>query len=204
MKLEEIRDIGISTAALGLAFTVLFFGNGDPGFIISSDFVPALVAATALAAVSFLPHVFSHRVSSRAIKAHGEYRMWKPGILIAVLSPFVGPFVFAATGGMEMFTRKGERYGHWEPHLDVDQVGLVTVLGPLMSVMIAVIFAFMSDAFTVAVQGQNLLSLGVRMNAFIAISSMLPFYPLDGYKILRWETPIWIFVMVLALLLFLL
>lgn len=204
MNTEEIRDMAISIVALGLAFAVLFFGDGEPGFLATPEVLPALVAATALAAVSFLPHVFSHRVSSRAIKAYGEYSMWKPGIVITVLSPFVGPFVFAATGGMEMFTKKGERYGHWEPHLDIEQIGLVAVLGPLMNVMMAVIFAFLAGAFTVTVQGQNLFFLGTQMNAFLAVSTMLPFYPLDGYKILRWETPIWIFVMVLSLLLFLL
>ncbi|MDY6768939.1 MAG: metalloprotease [Candidatus Nanohaloarchaea archaeon] len=198
---EEVRDLAISTAALGAAVAVLFFGDSRPGFLLDPAFLPAVAAATGLAAVSFIPHAMSHRVSARAIKSYAEYRMWTPGVIIAVLSSFLG-VVFAAPGGIEMHTRKGERYGHWEPELTVKQVGLVAVLGPLMNVMLGVIFAFLGDVSAVTFQGKNLLVLGTHMNAFLAAFTLLPFYPLDGYKVMRWSTPLWLFVLVLSGLLF--
>lgn len=198
---REVRDLVISTVGLGLAFTILFFGDSRPDFLLTREFLPAFAAATALAAVSFIPHEISHRVSARATKCYAEYRMWTPGVIIAVLSSFLG-VVFAAPGGVEMHTRRAERYGHWESKLTVKDVGLVAALGPLMNIMIAVIFAFLADAFTITLQGHNLLVLGIHLNAFLAVFNMLPFHPLDGYKVLRWNTPLWLFILLLSGLLF--
>lgn len=201
MDTREVRDLAVATLGLGFAFAVLFFSGGRPGFVLTPEFVPAFAAATVLTAVSFVPHEMGHRVSARAIKSYAVFRMWTPGVVIAVLSSFLG-VVFAAPGGVEMYTKKGERYGHWDPNLTVKQIGLVAVIGPLMNVMIAVIFAFLAGTFTVTLQGQDLLVLGTRLNAFLAIFNLLPFHPLDGYKVMRWDTPLWFLVMLLSILLF--
>lgn len=201
MKGRELRDITVSTLALGFAFAVLFFGDSSPGFLLTGEFLPAFAAATVLTAVSFVPHEMSHLVSARATKSHAEYRMWNPGVVIAVLSSFLG-VVFAAPGGIQMHTLKGERYGHWELNLTVKDIGLVAVLGPLMNIMLAVIFAFLAGVFVLTFQGQNLLVLGSRLNAYIAVFNMIPFYPMDGYKVLRWDSRLWLFVLLLSVLLF--
>lgn len=201
MNEEEARDLVLSTLGLGLAFTVMFFGEGDPAFLLSPAVIPAFLVVTGIVALSFIPHEMSHRVTARATKCYAEYQMWTPGVIIAILSSFLG-VVIAAPGGIELYTWKGERYGHWEPELTVKDVGLVGVLGPLMNVMIAVIFAFLAEAFTITMQGQNILLMGTELNAFLAIFSLLPFHPMDGYKVMRWNTPLWLMVLLLSGLLF--
>ncbi|MCJ7478556.1 MAG: metalloprotease [Candidatus Nanohaloarchaeota archaeon QJJ-7] len=198
---RELRGLGISILGLGFAFAVLFFGDSSPRFLLQPEFLPALVVATGLAAASFTPHEAMHRVTARALNAYAEYRIWKPGVVLAVLSSFLG-VVFAAPGGVKMHTKRGERYGYWAPTLDIDQTGVIAVVGPLINVMIAVILAFLAGSYTIMFQGTNLLTVGSNINAFLAVSNLLPFYPMDGYKVLRWNTFIWAVVITLSILLF--
>jgi Zn-dependent protease len=198
---RELKDLGISTLGLGFAFAILFFGDSNPRFLLQPEFLPALAVATGLAAASFAPHEAIHRVTARALNAYAEYRIWNPGVVLAVLSSFLG-VVFAAPGGVEMHTKRGERYGYWAPTLNINQIGVIAVVGPLINMMIAVILAFLAGGYTVAFQGTNLLVVGSHLNAFLAVFNLLPFYPMDGYKVLRWNTLIWAVVIILSVLLF--
>lgn len=201
---EELRDLAVSTAALGAAFAILFMGGRDPlGFVLSPAFLPAWIVATVLAALSFLPHEMAHRVTARAFRAYAEFRMWLPGTIIAVLSAFLGAVV-AAPGGIELYTKRGERYGTYEHEITVKDSGLIALVGPLMNLSLAVIFSFAALSFTVSYGGANVLVLGARLNSYLAIFNMLPFYPMDGYKVLRWNAAAWAGTIVLGLLTFLL
>ncbi|MDY6776796.1 MAG: site-2 protease family protein [Candidatus Nanohaloarchaea archaeon] len=198
---DEMKDLAASTLGLGLAFAFLFFSAGDPlGYVVSPGFIPGIVAAMALVAISFLPHEMAHRTTARAINAYAEYRMWTPGVVIAVLSSIFG-FVFAAPGGVEIYTRRGERYGTWED-LKPRHIGIISIVGPLINVSMAVIFAFLAQIFTLGFQGHNLLALGADLNSFLAVFNLLPFYPMDGYKVLRWNILLWVSTTALAVLTF--
>ncbi len=203
MNTEEVRDITISTVAIGVGTALLIFGDGSPSFLLSATVIPAVAVSTVIAGIAFLAHVVSHQVSARALKSYAEYRQWTPGTVITVLSPFIG-ILAAVPGGIEMHTVKGERYGHYEPKLTVKQVGLVAAIGPLVNIMLGVIFAYVADVATLPFLGENLFHVGAMVNAFIATFTLIPFYPLDGYKLMRWHTPFWAFTLALAGLLFLL
>lgn len=203
---EEIKDLAISTIGLGLAFSLLYFGGAAPqDFVLSLQFIPALVVATALVAISFIPHEMGHRVTARSMDAYAEYEMWKPGVALAVLSSFLGA-VAAAPGGVKMYTRSSERYGLSVPQLNLKMIGYVAIVGPLMNISLAVIFSFLATSIPTSPQlyGVDLLFLGARINGFLAVFNLMPFHPLDGYKIIRWNTTIWAVTLAMALLTFIL
>lgn len=200
---DEIRDLSLSTVGLGVAFTLLFFGGENlDEFLFSWRVIPAFLASTLLVAISFIPHEMAHRVTARSMNAYAEYVMWTPGVMLAVLSSFLG-VVFAAPGGVRMYTRSGERYGLTVPDLELKMIGYVAIVGPLINISLAVLFAFMSVPITsLELYGVNLLVLGSRVNGYLAIFNLLPFYPMDGYKVLRWNSPVWIASMVMGILTF--
>lgn len=196
---DEIEGIAISAAALTAGFTVLYFwtAGGGVGPIIAGSVVTGV-----LVAVSFIPHVMAHRLTARSMDAYAEYELWLPGAAVAVLTGFLG-FVFAATGGIKTYTRTGERYGLMVPELDVKMIGYMALAGPLINISLSVLFAFAATTATVpTVADVNVLELGSRINSFIALATLVPVYPMDGYKVLRFSTRMWLLTIGMAVLSF--
>lgn len=200
---EEIRDLAISVAGLGLAFTIMYFGGGDPvGFLLSPAVIPALLVTMALVAFSFIPHEMSHRVTARSMDTYTEYRMWTPGVALSVLTSFIG-FVFAAPGGFRMYMRAAERWGLRVEGITIKMIGYVAISGPLINISLAVMFSFLSASISgVELFGRDLFFLGARINTFLALFTLVPIYPMDGYKVLRWSATTWLFTLAMAILTF--
>lgn len=203
---EEIKGLSWTALGLSLAFTILLFApeaeQGMMDFMLSLDVIPAFLTTMGLVLVSFIPHEMAHRVTARSMDAYAEYEMWAPGLFISVLTAFLG-FVFAATGGTRMYVRTRERYGLSVPDLTLKMIGFVAMVGPLLNVSLAVVFAFFSQAVQVpAVQGVNPLIAGATINSYMALFSLLPVYPIDGYRILRWNPKMWALTGIMAILTF--
>lgn len=201
---DEIRDLVLSTAGLGLAFAIVFFGGPDRvAFLTNPAVLPAFIVSSLLVGFSFVPHEMSHRAAARVVEAYAEYEMWRPGVLLAIATSLFG-VVFAAPGGIRMYTIEGERYGRWHPEISPHHMGLVAAVGPLMNVSMAMVFFFLASGFDLSLFGTNVFSLGAGINAYLALFNMIPVHPLDGYKVLRWNIPFYLFMAALAVLTFVL
>lgn len=203
---REIRDLAWSTLGLGIAFAIMFFAPATDllSFFLSAEFFVTSVVSIVIVTISYIPHEMAHRVTARSMDAYAEYEMWAPGVVLAVVTAFLG-VVFAATGGTRMHTRTGERYGLSVPELDIKMIGLVSLAGPLMNVSLAVLFSFLAVSVTgIDLYGMSILGMGATMNTLLALANLAPFYPMDGYKILRWNSVMWFVTVALAGLTFLL
>lgn len=199
---EEVKDLILSTLGLGLAFAIVFFGGPDRvAFVTDPAILPAFIVSSILVGVSFVPHEMSHRAAARVVEAYAEYELWRPGVLLAIATSLFG-VVFAAAGGIKMYTLEGERYGRWHPELSPHHIGLVAAVGPLMNVSMAMAFFFLSSGFNVSLLGVNVFGVGAGINAYLALFSMVPVHPMDGYKVLRWNIPFYFFMAALAVLTF--
>jgi len=179
---DEIRDLFVAWAALGLAFSVfIFVSTGRAVFpdiagAVSSPLFARVFAASALTVgVGFLLHELAHKVVAvrfgQVASFKADYRM----LALCIGAAFAG-FLFAAPGAVYHRGRITQRQG-----------GLVSVAGPLTNVVL--VGVFLPLALLGGFAGQ-VGALGVLINAFLAAFNMLPFGPLDGKSVAAWSKPV--------------
>ena len=194
---EEIRDIIISSVVLGFSFTLAFFGGSERfSFLFRPGFIAYFIPTTALVLVSLSAKHVSQKNAGRAMESHVFYRLWTPGIILAILSSLLG-FVIAAVGGIKVGTEYAERHGRWRINLTPKQMGILATLGPLVYISIALGFLMLSP-LSPMIGGQNLFITSSEINITLALFSMIPLRPLDGEKIARWNMVIWAFLLLMS------
>src|SRR3989338_9850558 len=99
----EVKEIIVSAVVLSLAFA-LAYSNGI--FSLNLAVLPVLALFAFIAVgIGFLAHeLIGHKLIAQRLGLHAEYRMWKFGLVIALLSSLAG-FVFAAPGAVYVSSR---------------------------------------------------------------------------------------------------
>jgi Zn-dependent protease len=183
----EIIHIVISVVALTFAFSLMIVGgiSGLSGlnpptllFIIGVSFVAV--------STGFLLHEIAHKRVAQGYNCYAEYRMYPMGLMIGLFSAAFG-FLLALPGAVMIAGR-----------ITMKQNGLISLAGPSMNMLIAVVcmpmaFVFSSEPLLLALFGMV-----TYINALLAIFNLLPVPPLDGSKIFQWNFLVYIGVMAAA------
>ncbi len=189
----EIRHLLISMIVLTVAFTFALTGNNlitglSIGF--NPSRIPYGIAVSFFGIVTaFFFHEISHKIIAQKHNLWAEYRMFPQGLSLALFLGVLTPFVFAAPGAV-MFMG-GSRY---------HETGKIAVAGPLANIIVAIItlpiYLFVVFEFQIIGQIFGFICL---INAFLATFNLLPFGPLDGVKIIRWNATVWIILLIIAI-----
>jgi Zn-dependent protease len=188
MKAKELRDLVISALVLALAFGIALSGGfrafQQPGILV-------LVIGMAFVAVSlgFVFHELGHRLIARKFGYFAEYAMWPMGLMVALGFSLFG-FVFAAPGAVMIYPR-ATAWGTIS--LNQRKVGLISLAGPATNIGLAIVFQTLDF-----VEPALLFTLGARINTWLALFNLIPFGPLDGAKILKWNKVVWIISIAVA------
>ncbi len=190
----EVRDIAISVAVLSLALTIMFYGTSIANYFEhhAGGAWPAVMFLTMLVIVvlSFVLHEMGHKFVAQNMGYWSEYRMYPMGLLLSLVMSLFG-FLIAAPGAV---------YIGGNVMSDRDN-GRISIAGPLVNIVLAII----------GVAGCLLLNhtalvipfyLLMTLNGALALFNMLPFPPLDGSKIYRWDKSVYIACLIIAGLLF--
>ena len=182
MRVKELRDLVISALALALAFGIALSG-GFRAF--QQPAILVLVIGMALVAVSlgFVFHELGHRLIARRFGYFAEYAMWPMGLMVALGFSLFG-FVFAAPGAVIIYPRATVL---GTASLSRHKIGLISLAGPATNIGLAVVFLVLDF-----IQPALLFTLGARINTWLALFNLIPFGPLDGAKILKWNKGIWL------------
>jgi Zn-dependent protease len=182
---EEKQHLLLAIGALTLAFT-LFWTRLT---ILSIDIISLIfVAGIAFIAVvtGFLLHEIGHKIVAQRYGCWAEFRAWPMGLLMAVISGFVG-FLFAAPGAVYI-----------RGYLTEEQNGKVSAAGPgtnlIVSSALMPILIFIIDPQSLL---GSLIWMICYLNVFLGGFNMIPFPPLDGSKIIKWNPVIWIGLLVI-------
>lgn len=174
---NELRDLFISVVTITLAFYIILLKLGGG---IDSFFVVFLGVG-----VGFVVHEMAHKFTAIKYGCIACYKMWTQGLVIALLFAILTGFVFAAPGAVYIYKQGLTRR----------EDGIISLAGPLANLLTAAffLFLFMDTTF------QDIGFWIFKINVFLGFFNMIPFGPLDGSKVFRWNTGVWGIVFVLLL-----
>ncbi len=166
----ELLHILISVIAISFAFAW-----GSQSFI--ADFLAIMLTV----GIGFIFHELAHKFVAQNYGAAAAYRAWPFGLGVAIFLAIAtnGSFVFAAPGAVLI-------YG---PHISREENGKISIAGPLTNFLIAVCFVAIAFAFPAVAP---IAFFGGRINAFLGLFNLVPFFPLDGEKVLNWSKAAWL------------
>ncbi|MEM3661565.1 MAG: hypothetical protein QXG73_01915 [Candidatus Micrarchaeaceae archaeon] len=203
---REAKDFAIADAVLTIAFTLAFvhgaayLGTTWPLFIY---FLPIIFIAVTL---SFVLHEFMHKIVAQRFGAIAGFRTSITGLGITLLSSLFG-FLLGIPGATVIYTS----------NFTTKEEGIVSFAGPLTNFSIFIIFLIAGIALYGNVLGSvyvtlttplrisylhNVINMVLFISILLAFFNMLPIYPLDGSKVLRWSKPIYIFTLAIIFVLF--
>lgn len=194
----EITHILIAILVLGLAFFILYAKSGSKGIIGNLEwlgfegavaYIVLFAMSVILVVFSFLLHELGHKFMAQKYGMWSEFRMSVSGLAITLLTSLIG-FLFAAPGAVMISGNVTQKSN-----------GIISIAGPIVNIVLAIVGLIGCVAFNHS--GIVLFfMLMMNLNIFLAFFNLLPIYPLDGSKILKWNLPVWVVVMGISLVLF--
>jgi len=186
----EIQHLVISIIVLTIAFTFalsrnnLFYGLME-GFK-PEAFTYHLARSFLGILTAFFIHELSHKFIAQKYGLWAEYRMFPKGLKFALMLGFLTPFVFAAPGAV-MFQGDTRDY----------ETGKIAAAGPMANIILATItLIIFLNLYATPIRA--IIGFICLMNAFLATFNLIPYGPLDGIKIVRWNETIWIIMLIIS------
>ncbi len=176
----EIKHLSIALVLITLALMAL-----QRHMISQIGIVNFVVLYFLTVGLGFLLHEFGHKFVAQHYGFMSEFRADIPMMLLAIVIAFFG-FLFLAPGAVVIWGR-----------ISLRQNGIISVAGPLVNLALALIFIFLSLFVFPNATGllSYILFLGIWINAFLGVFNMLPFWILDGKKVLAWNKGVYFSVM---------
>lgn len=204
----ELRHLAISWITLGLCFSigVLFNKYGDPFTTTLMNFFARLMVVLVAIGIGFIVHELAHKAVSQNYGCWAEFRIWTPGLVIAIATAVLsfGNFLFFAPGAVHTLPTR---------ELTAKEKGFISAAGPVANLALAVVFLGLFllrhtfglfgditmhlDIFGLTFKSYpyniftSLGRLGFQLNLWLAAFNLIPFSPLDGAEVYKWSKLAW-------------
>lgn len=187
----ELLHLGIAFAVLTVDLVILLSGAGAIfGYgarALSGVTVELVLVAAAAALTGFVGHELAHKVSAQRQGFWAEFRMSPFGLIVSIFSSALG-FLWAAPGATVISQSAG---------VDVRSMARTSLAGPGANVLFGLVFLGAAlYGLRVGASVASDLFLLCWFNAWFAAFNLLPMGPLDGAKVLRWSSGVWLSAMV--------
>lgn len=148
----------------------------------------------------FLLHELAHKFTAQRYGYSADYEASPIGLVLAIGLSFIteGNLVFAAPGAVMI------RKSPFEWFRNAKELAYISVSGVVMNLVLALLF-FISSFFVMPFSlTYAILRTGAFINIFLAGFNMIPFAPLDGAKVWRYNPTLWGIVGIIIFILLLL
>ncbi|MEA1865453.1 MAG: hypothetical protein U9N46_09740 [Euryarchaeota archaeon] len=190
----EVQHLAIAWIAISFAFAFVL-SDSARAHPFSGTAVHFYLVSLFTVGIGFILHELAHKVVAQRYGLWAEFRMSPQFLMLAVGMAYLIGFLFAAPGAVYI---SGS-------YITNEQNGRIAAAGPLMNVLLAVIFIFiaMQNGFVegFGAYGALAIVLGTKINLWLAGFNMLPFSVLDGKKVLTWSKPAFagIFILIISI-----
>ena len=185
---NELRDLVIEFIVLSIAFAIANVKFDLHAFI---SILPIVMFGVG---VGFLLHELGHKYVANKYGYKAEFKLWPIGLLIALITSLIG-WVFALPGEAKITAE----------NIDEETTGKIAIAGPmaniglgLLFIVIAAITYPLKSSFTLFELIYLVSTVGFSVNAFLATFNILPFYTLDGTKVMKWSVKAFIVAFAIA------
>ena len=198
MPRRELVALTTAWIVLGISFSTRYMFGGwfaNPIALLEVFLLTMLVIGT-----GFLGHELAHKFTAQRYGAWAEFRLWTIGAIMALVFAAIPPgtFVFAAPGAVYIASRST----YIGDAMDRKTNGIISLTGPLVNVAAAGIFGLAYVGLSAAgirafvINGFNFLPWAIFINLWLGAFNMIPFFILDGQKVLTWNRAIWALITV--------
>jgi Zn-dependent protease len=204
---REILALSVAWVVLGVSFSTRYMYTGwlsNPTAFLEVFLLTLLIIGT-----GFLGHELAHKFTAQRYGAWAEFKLWTVGAIMALVFAAIPPgtFVFAAPGAVYIASRSS----YIGDVMDRKTNGIISLVGPMVNVAAAVvavsIYAILSAAgigviidpfgpLRVSTFSFNPLIWAIQVNLWLGSFNMIPFFILDGQKVLTWNKTVWALVTV--------
>jgi len=172
----ETLHILVGVAVLIFAFYMMLTRDIDPTF---DESLYYLSAASIAVVTGFLLHELAHKFLAQRYGAWAEFRVYPLGLIFALFFALLAGIVFAAPGAVYIQGR-----------ITKEQNGMISLAGPGLNLafgLACIALLFILPLPIIFIVGW--------INLFLAAFNLIPFGPLDGAKVFRWNPGIYVLIM---------
>jgi len=179
---EEVKHILIAMAFLIISFILMLRGSGIYGIAF------VIPIALSVAFTGFLFHELMHKYFAQRYGAWAEFRYSLWGLLLGLITSFFG-LLLAAPGAVYISGNLNRR-----------ENGIVSLAGPMTNAFFAYLFMFASFAATPFLYVSTATAYIAFLDGWLGVFNMIPIFPLDGSKVLAWDTSNYLMALLVPLL----
>jgi Zn-dependent protease len=193
---REEYDLFIAWIAISFAFAIIFLrgtGRVDPVLALIYLGISLLTVG-----IGFILHEMAHKFTAIKYGFWAEFRKDNIMLVVAVALAALAGVVFAAPGATVIYSNSADGRG-----ITREQNGKLSAAGPIVNLLLCIPFAaLLIVGFGASTFTGNILFMigmvGLQVNAMIAAFNMLPVSVLDGRKVLAWNKPVFVILIVAA------
>jgi Zn-dependent protease len=199
---HEILEFAVSVVWMGIAFGISAFKD-----LVSLR--TTIIEALVIVFFAFVFHELAHRVAARRYGFPAVYRVWIPGLILAMGAAMFG-WLFAAPGGVVIQIPENTAENR-------AKLGKSALAGPVVNMVLAVVFAVAFViiaswiAYTTSGSGStsgiqtsllNIAYIGAEINAWLAFFNLIPWGNFDGFKVFQWNKKVWVILFIISIALY--